>query len=109
MNEDPGQANLNPAGDGEPQGELETNMEKRVEQWAETLEKKVDHLEKKIPKPLSALLDTLCLGALFIAAAWLMAKFGWIDRLSWRTVGIAFGSIFVLSLVYRLFGKSTKA
>ena len=108
MNDEQQAPDLQNASDDQLEGELEKRMEQRAEEWGNNLEKKIKNVEKKIPKPISAFLDGVCLGVIILAVCWLMAKIGWITMPAWRTFGIIFVIIFLISLVYRYIFKSSK-
>jgi len=89
--------------------ELGKVIEKKCEEWGDNLDIKVKALEKKIPRPLNALLDALCITVIIAVAAWACTKTGWIGGMpSRRIFAIAFCALFALSLLYRLFIKSKK-
>jgi hypothetical protein len=82
---------------------------KKCEEWGDNLEIKVGALEKKIPRPLNALLDALCITVIVAMATWACAKIGWIDSMpSLAAFAIVFCALFGLSVFYRLFMKSKK-
>ena len=82
---------------------------KKCEEWGDNLDIKVKALEKKIPRPLNALLDALCITVIIAVAAWACTKAGWIDGMpSRRIFAVVFCALYVLSLLYRLFIKSKK-
>jgi len=88
---------------------LEKDIGKKCEEWGNNLDIKVKALEKKIPRPLNALLDALCITVIIALAAWAFTKAGWIGGMPSRKIfAIVFGSLLVLSLLYRLFIKSKK-
>ncbi len=104
MNDNSNNKDLSKANDKELKVELEKRMEKKCGCWGEKIEKKFDALEKKIPPPLSALGDVLCLGAFILGALWLATKLNWLSKMpSWKILAVCFATIFIISLVYRLF------
>lgn len=107
MNEnDDAKKDLKNASAAELESELEKRIEKKAEQWGSGVEKKIDNFEKKIPAPLNALGDAVCISVVIAAGAWVCKKLGWInDPPSLTALGITFVVVLVLSLIYRLLIK----
>ena len=102
MNEERKNEDLKKASDEDLERELENRMEKRWEERGEKIERKIDKAVGRLPRWLNSLLDAACITVVILIAAWIIAKLGWIAGMpSWRTFGIVFGSLFVLSLLYR--------
>ena len=89
--------------------ELEKRIEKKCEAWGNSIDQKVDGFEKKIPRPVNALLDAVCISVLIAGATWGCKKLSLINNMpSFTTIGIIFCAIFVISLIYRLLIKPKK-
>lgn len=54
--------------------ELEKHMEKKFEAWGNNIDQKVNTFTKKIPRPVNAFLDALCISVLIAGAAWVFKK-----------------------------------
>ena len=88
------------------EAELEKRMEKKCEAWGNSIDQKVDSFEKRIPRPVNALLDAVCISVLIAGAAWGCKKLSLINNMpSYSTFGIIFCALFVISLIYRLLIK----
>ncbi len=108
MTAEPGKPDLHDVPDQALESELEQRIEKRAEEWGRNLEQKIDRLESRIPPPVSALLDVVCVGLLVLGACWLMARFGWISMPSRRAFLIVAVAIYVVSLGVRLRRKAPR-
>lgn len=98
-NNDKDLQNLNDAG-------LEKRMEKKFEAWGNSIDQKGNAFEKKIPRPVNAFLDALCMSVLIAGAAWVFKKLSLINNMpSYMMLGIIFCAVFVISLLYRLLIK----
>jgi hypothetical protein len=106
MNEDHGKKDLKKASDEELESELENRIEKRWEKLGEETEKKIDSAVSKLPRPISALLDAVCITAVIAGVMWVIMKIGWRGNFpSWSMFAILAGTVFALSLIYRYFIK----
>lgn len=106
MNEDYEKKDLKQASDEELESELENRIEKKWEKHGEEMEKKIDSAVNKLPRPINALLDAVCITALIAGAMWIVMKIGWRGSFPpWSTFAILAGVVFVLSLIYRYFIK----
>ncbi|MFA7160383.1 MAG: hypothetical protein WC299_13870 [Kiritimatiellia bacterium] len=84
-------------------------MEQKCEEWVKDIDNKADNFTRKMPPPVNALLDAVCLSVFLAGSAWLCRKLGWIEAMpSWTTLAILFGAIFALSLLIRLLVKNSK-
>lgn len=101
--------NKNKDTENEPEAELEARLEKKWDAWGNRIDQTVNAFEKKIPRPVNALSDALCITVVVAAAAWILKKLHGISALpSWSTWGIVFAALFVVSLLYRMFFKRKK-
>lgn len=87
----------------DPAAEQERRLEQRAEQWGRDLEHKINRWERRIPRPVSALLDAVCLGLFLPAAGWLLARLGWVPMPSGRMIFWICVAVFAASLAIRLF------
>ena len=100
---------LDNASNEELKKELEKRLESKMKNWGESLEKKFNNFENKVPKAISAFFDALCLTLVIVIGTWVVKKFGWIKQLlSWWNVGLVFILIFVASVFYRYLWKAKK-
>ena len=107
--EDNQSKNLEEASDAELKSELEKRIEKKFEAWGDSLEKKADSFEGKLPRPVNAIFDALCVSVVIAAALWAFKKFNWINNMPpWTTFVIIFLSLLVISLIYRFSIKKGK-
>ncbi|NLE68096.1 MAG: hypothetical protein GX608_11815 [Lentisphaerae bacterium] len=89
--------------------ELAKEVEKKCEAWGENIDKKADALVKKLPPPVNALLDAVCMTVIFAGITWVLVRMNRLPVMpSWKTFGILAGAIFVVSLIYRLMIKPKK-
>ena len=103
MSEENDRKDLQNVSDRELKAELEQRVEKKYESWGKDVEGKISAFTRKIPKPVSAFLDALCICVIIAGGAWVFKKFNWINQMPSRTMlGIIFCAIFVISLIYRL-------
>lgn len=94
-----------PAKETQPPPDPQKPIEQRAEEWGRNLDKKVEGLEKNMPKPVAALMDVVCFGLVILAACWLMARFGWIQMPSRTVFLILAGAIYLVSLAIRILRK----
>lgn len=107
MNDERERNDLKGTSDEELKAELEERMEEKWEQKGNELEKKIDTTMARLPRPVNALLDALCISLVIFAAAWTVTKLGWVTELpSWKLIATVFLTIFTLSMIYRFFIKS---
>jgi len=106
MNEDYERKDLKQASDEELEKELEHRIEKKWEKRGEEIEKRIDSAASKLPKPISALLDAVCVTAGIAAVMWIIMKIGWRGSFPpWSTFAMLAVAVFVLSIIYRYFIK----
>lgn len=99
----------NPNARNTGEGKLGERMEQKCEAWVQDIDRKADNFTKKMPPPVNALLDAVCLSVFLAGSAWLCRKMGWIEDMpSWTTLAILFGAMFAVSLLIRLLVKNRK-
>lgn len=89
--------------------ETAQQIEKKCEAWGNNIEQKITDLEKRMPPPVNAFFDALCISVLLAVCAWIISRIGWIGSMpSGLVFTVIFGAIFVISLVFRLVIKPGK-
>jgi hypothetical protein len=106
MNEEHDKKDLKNVSDEELESEYEHRVEEKWEKRGDELEKKIDKAVNRLPRPVNALLDAVCITAVIAGVMWVVMKIGWRGSFPpWSTFAMLAGAVFVLSLIYRYFIK----